>query len=93
MIALENIGILMNERDFIQVDENFQTTIPNVFVIGDVIGGPMLSYKALYEGKKLAEFCMDPQVKNNVPSIPAVVYTDPEIACVGISEEQAVSRV
>ncbi|MEJ2115971.1 MAG: FAD-dependent oxidoreductase, partial [Gammaproteobacteria bacterium] len=88
-LKLDKIGIEVDERGFIQVNRDYQTSSSNIFAIGDVIGGPMLAHKALYEGKKAAEYCMNLYEGGKVPSIPAVVYTDPEIAWVGITEEQA----
>ena len=87
-IAIENTGIILDENGFIQVDEYRRTNIDNIFAIGDITGNPMLAHKATHEGKVAAEVC------NNIPSafepqvIPAVIFTNPEIAWAGKTEEE-----
>lgn len=88
-LELESIGIKFTDNGFISVDKNNQSSVPNIFAIGDVVDGPMLAHKAVYEGKKVAEFCIEGYKSNLASSIPAVVYTDPEIAWVGITEDVA----
>ena len=88
-LKLEMVDIICDERGFIDVDENYQTSATGIYAIGDVIGGPMLAHKAVYEGKAVAELIMNHPSNIRSPSIPAVVYTDPEIAWVGITEERA----
>ncbi|MDT8445367.1 MAG: dihydrolipoyl dehydrogenase [bacterium] len=85
-LGLEEAGVLLDQRGFIQVDPQFQTNLPGVYAFGDVIGGAMLAHKASEEGVWLVE-----QLANQTPhrsTIPAVVYSHPEVAAVGLSEEQ-----
>ena len=87
-LSLDNVGIAMSKEGFIEVDEYRRTNIDNIFAIGDVTGNPMLAHKATHEGKVAAEVC------TNIPSafqpqvIPAVIFTDPEIAWAGKTEEE-----
>jgi dihydrolipoamide dehydrogenase len=75
-----------NQRGFIKVDENFQTTIPGVYAIGDVIPGPMLAHKAEEEAVALAEILSGR--KSHIGWIPSVIYTHPEVASIGKTEEE-----
>ncbi|ABK44897.1 dihydrolipoamide dehydrogenase [Magnetococcus marinus MC-1] len=86
-LGLENIGVTLDERGFIPVDHDRQTTCAGVFAIGDVIGGAMLAHKAEEEGSAVAEALAGQVAHVNYDAIPAVVYTHPEIASVGQSEE------
>lgn len=88
-LGLENIGVQLDKRDFITVDSHFQTTVPNIYAIGDVIPGPMLAHKAEEEGVAVAEFLAGQAGHVNYTTIPSVIYTQPEVASVGITEEQA----
>ncbi len=88
-LNLDKVGITSTERGFIKVDNTFQTSVSEIYAIGDVVGGPMLAHKALYEGKAVAELIMGHPSNIRLPSIPAVVYTAPEIAWVGLTEEKA----
>ena len=87
-LSLENTGIKVTKNGFIEVDEHRRTNIDNIFAIGDVTGNPMLAHKATHEGKVAAEVC------TNIPSafepqvIPAVIFTDPELAWAGKTEEE-----
>jgi dihydrolipoamide dehydrogenase len=87
-LGLENTKIKV-EKGFIQTDVRFQTADPRIFAIGDVIGNPMLAHKAVHEGHVAAEVIAG---KDNVfdrRTIPAVVFTDPEVAWCGLTEEEA----
>lgn len=88
-LGLENVGIMVDQRGFIQVNDHYQTQHPHIFAIGDVIPGPMLAHKAEEEGVAIAEFLSGQSSHVNYEAIPAVVYTQPEVASVGITEEQA----
>lgn len=88
-LGLETVGVELNERGFIKVDDKFQTTAQRIFAIGDVIGEPMLAHKALHEGMVLADLLAGKDVVFDPRAIPAVVFTDPEIAWAGITESQA----
>jgi dihydrolipoamide dehydrogenase len=87
-LGLENVGVKPDARGFIQVDHNFQTNVPGIFAIGDVIGGAMLAHKAEEEGVALAELLAGQHGHVNYDAIPGVVYTWPEVAAVGKTEEQ-----
>jgi len=85
-LGLEKVGVEM-DRGFVVVDEDFQTNVPGVFAIGDVIGGLMLAHKAEEEGVAVAELLAGESAHVNYNVIPGIVYTWPEVAVVGKSEE------
>ncbi len=87
-LGLEVIGIETDKRGRIPTNEHFQTSVPGVYAIGDVIAGPMLAHKAEDEGAAAAEFIATGYCHINYMAIPSVVYTSPEIASVGYSEKQ-----
>jgi len=87
-LGLEHIGVTTDQRGFIQVDAHFQTSVPGIFAIGDVIPGPMLAHKAEHEGVACVEQIVNGYGHVNYDVIPGVVYTDPEIATVGKTEDQ-----
>ena len=87
-IGLENVGIETDKRGFIPVDGNFQTKVPGIYALGDVIGGAMLAHKAMEEGVVCIERIHGIHSHFNYDCIPAIVYTHPEIATVGKTEEQ-----
>tara|TARA_R110002033_G_scaffold787_2_gene7124 strand:- start:8187 stop:9593 length:1407 start_codon:yes stop_codon:yes gene_type:complete len=87
-LALENSGVETNERGQIEVGHDFQTEVEGVYAIGDVTPGPMLAHKAEDEGIAAAEFIAGQQGIINHDLIPGVVYTYPEIASIGKTEEQ-----
>lgn len=84
----EAVGLAQDERGFIQVDADCKTNLPNVWAIGDVVRGPMLAHKASEEGAAVAERIAGQKPHVNLEVIPSVVYTSPEIAWVGKTEEQ-----
>lgn len=87
-LGLEGVGVKVDERGRISVDENFQANVQNVYAIGDVIAGPMLAHKAEEEGTVCVERMMGQKSHINYDAIPAVIYTHPEVASVGKTEEQ-----
>jgi dihydrolipoamide dehydrogenase len=87
-IGLESIGLNVDRRGFISVDENFQTAVKNVYATGDCIGGMMLAHKAMEEGVVCVERMNDISSHMNYDVIPAIIYTHPEIASVGKTEDQ-----
>ena len=87
-LGLDKIGVTPDKRGFIAVDKHFQTSAPGVFAIGDVIGGAMLAHKAEDEGVAVAEIVAGEAGHVNYEAIPAIVYTAPEIAGIGKTEEQ-----
>ncbi len=84
----EELGIERDERSFIMVDKNCQTSVPNIYAIGDVVGGPMLAHKGSEEGIMVAERIAGGHAEVNYDLIPSVIYTHPEIAWVGKTEEE-----
>ena len=82
----EELGIERDERRFILVNENCQTSVPNIYAIGDVVGGAMLAHKASEEGVMVAELIAGHHAEVNYEAIPSVVYTQPEIAWAGKTE-------
>ncbi|QZH74379.1 MAG: dihydrolipoyl dehydrogenase [Erythrobacter sp.] len=91
-LGLENIGLELNKRGQIEVDHEFRTAVAGVRAVGDVIPGPMLAHKAEDEGIAVAEWIAGQTGIINHAVIPSVVYTWPEIAGVGLTEEQAKER-
>jgi dihydrolipoamide dehydrogenase len=87
-LGLESVGVQTDKRGFITVDPNFKTTAPGVYAIGDVIGGAMLAHKAEEEGVACVEYIFKGHGHVNYDVIPGVVYTEPEIATVGLNEDQ-----
>jgi len=87
-LLAEGTGVVLDERGFIQVDEQCRTQVPNVWAIGDVVRGPMLAHKGKEEGVMVAELIAGHFGEMNYKVIPSVIYTAPEIAWVGLTEEQ-----
>lgn len=87
-LGLENVGIETDKRGRIPVDEHFQTQVPSIFAVGDVIIGPMLAHKAEEEGVACVEFLVNGYGHVNYDAIPGIVYTAPEIAAVGATEDK-----
>src|SRR6185503_4772168 len=81
--------VKVNERGFIVVDEQLRTDEPSIFAIGDVVGEPMLAHKASHEGRAAVEVIAGENVAFQPLAIPAVVFTDPELAWCGLTETQA----
>lgn len=88
-LGLENTKIVVNDRGFIECDHQQRTAEPNIFAIGDVAGDPMLAHKATHEGRVAAEVIVGKPAAFDKLAIPAVVFTDPEIAWAGLTEEEA----
>ena len=87
-LNLEKVNISLDNKNRIKVDKNFKTNLDNVFAIGDVIAGPMLAHKAEDEGVAVAEKIAGQSGHVNYDTIPGVVYTTPEVASIGKTEEQ-----
>lgn len=87
-LGLEKIGVALDERGRVKTDSHFQSTIPGIYAIGDVIAGPMLAHKAEDEGVAVAEILAGQAGHVNYEAIPGVVYTNPEVANIGQTEEQ-----
>jgi len=88
-LGLENTGVKLTSRGFVEVDPQRRTADPNIYAIGDVAGEPMLAHKASYEAKVVAEVLAGGKAVADARAIPAVVFTDPEIAWAGLTETQA----
>ena len=88
-IGLENTNVNVNDRGFIKIDSKMRTSVENIFAIGDIAGDPMLAHKAAYEGHISAEVIAELPAKNDAKCIPAVIFTDPEIAWAGLTETEA----
>jgi dihydrolipoamide dehydrogenase len=91
-LGLENVGVVLDDGGRIVVDDNYRTNVEGIYAIGDVIPGPMLAHKAEEEGIAAVERIAGLAGHVNYDAIPNVVYTEPELACVGLSEEEAESR-
>ena len=87
-LGLEKVGVKVNQRGFVEVDENLRTNKPHIYAIGDLVRGPMLAHKAEEEGTMAAEVIKTGHGHVNYDVIPGVVYTEPEIAMVGKTEAQ-----
>jgi dihydrolipoamide dehydrogenase len=87
--GLDRTRVQVNDRGFIEVDEQLRTAEPTIFAIGDVVGEPMLAHKASHEGRVAVEVIAGENVAFHPQAIPAVVFTDPELAWAGITEAQA----
>ena len=92
MIGLENTGVAVDERGFIPADNQMRTNVPHIFAIGDVVGQPMLAHKAVHEGKVAAEVAAGHKRAFDARVIPSVAYTDPEVAWVGVTENEAKAK-
>jgi dihydrolipoamide dehydrogenase len=88
-IGAENAGVAVTERGFIEVDRQMRTNVPHIFAIGDIVGQPMLAHKAVHEGHVAAEAAAGHKSFFDALVIPSVAYTDPEIAWVGVTEDEA----
>ena len=88
-LGLENTNVKVNERGWIKVDKQMKTDDANIYAIGDIAGEPMLAHKASHEGRTAVEVIHGKKVTFEPLAIPAVVFTDPEIAWAGLTEMQA----
>jgi dihydrolipoamide dehydrogenase len=91
-IAAEKAGVAVDERGLIEVDNQQRTNVPHIFAIGDIVGAPMLAHKASHEGKVAAEVAAGQKSFFDARVVPAVAYTDPEVAWVGLTEDEAKAR-
>ena len=91
-LGLDLIGLKMDERGYIEVDEQGRTSIPHIFAIGDIVKGPALAHKAMYEAKVAAEAIAGMPSTVDYKCIPLVVFSDPECASVGLTEAEAKAK-
>ncbi len=87
-LGAEAVGLSINERGFIAVDAQCRTNLPNIWAVGDVVPGPMLAHKGMEEGVMVAECIAGQKGHVNIDTVPWVIYTHPEIAWVGKTEQQ-----
>jgi dihydrolipoamide dehydrogenase len=87
-LGAENVGLKLDGRGFIEVDAGCRTDLPNIYAVGDVVRGPMLAHKASEEGVAVAEAIAGHAGHANLDTIPWVIYTSPEIAWVGKTEQE-----
>jgi dihydrolipoamide dehydrogenase len=87
-LGAANVGLKVNERGFVEVDGDCRTNLPNVYAVGDVVRGPMLAHKAEDEGVAVAEIIAGQAGHANLDTIPWIIYTSPEVAWVGKTEQQ-----
>jgi dihydrolipoamide dehydrogenase len=91
-LALDKAGVKLDAKGFVVVDERMQTNVPGIYACGDVVGQPMLAHKASHEGELIAEIIAGKKRINDVRTIPAVVFTEPEIASAGLSRSEAEAK-
>ena len=91
-IEADKAGVSVTDRGFIDVDKQMRTNVPHIFAIGDLVGQPMLAHKAVHEGHVAAEAAAGHKSFFDATVIPSVAYTDPEIAWVGITEDEAAKQ-
>ena len=88
-LGLEALGVRLDERGHVRVDDRMETSVPGVYAVGDVAGGPYLAHKAYREAELVAEVIAGRKVRRNWYALPAAIFTDPEVAVVGMSEAEA----
>ena len=88
-IGADAAGVAVTDRGFIDVDRQMRTNVPHIFAIGDIVGNPMLAHKAVHEGHVAAEAAHGEKAYFDARVIPSVAYTDPEVAWVGMTEDEA----
>ncbi len=91
-LGLDVAGVTVDKRGFVTADEQLRTNVPGIYAIGDLIGGMMLAHKATKEGEVVAEVIAGHKAAFDVRTIPAVVFTDPEIASTGLTEDEAKAK-
>ncbi|MEY3047931.1 MAG: dihydrolipoyl dehydrogenase [Pseudomonadota bacterium] len=91
-IGADRAGIEVNDRGFLNVDAQMRTTQTHIFAIGDIVGQPMLAHKAVHEGHVAAEAAAGQKSFFDARVIPSVAYTDPEVAWVGLTEDEAKAK-
>jgi dihydrolipoamide dehydrogenase len=91
-LGLEAAGVAVDKRGYVLADDHLRTNVPGIYALGDLIGGMMLAHKATHEGEVVAELIAGHKAAMDVRTIPAVVFTDPEIASTGLTEEEAKAK-
>ncbi len=88
-LGLDSVGVKTSPKGFVEVDERFQTSAPGIFAIGDLIGPPLLAHKASKEGEIAAEVIAGKKSARDWAALPSAIFTDPEVATTGLTEEEA----
>jgi dihydrolipoamide dehydrogenase len=91
-LGLENAGVLTDDRGRVAINSHYQTNIPNIYAVGDVVVGPMLAHKAEEEGVAVAEIIATGHGHVNYNTVPSVIYTHPEVASVGLTEDECKTK-
>jgi dihydrolipoamide dehydrogenase len=91
-LGLDQAGVAIDKRGFIVVDDQLRTNVGGIYAIGDVVGGMMLAHKATKEGEVVAEIIAGHKAAVDVRTVPAVVFTDPEVASAGLTEDEAKAK-
>ncbi len=91
-LGLENVGVAVDKRGYVIADDHLRTNVAGIYAIGDLNGGMMLAHKATKEGEVVAEVIAGHKAAFDVRTIPAVVFTDPEIATTGLTEDEAKAK-
>jgi dihydrolipoamide dehydrogenase len=91
-IGLEKAGVKLDARGMVEVDARLQTSVPGIFAIGDMVAGMMLAHRAMYQGKVAAEVIAGLPAAYEAVEVPGVIFSDPEIATVGLGEEEAKAK-
>ena len=91
-IGAEKAGVIVGDRGFIPVNVQMRTNVPHIFAIGDIVGQPMLAHKAVHEAHVAAEVAAGHKAEFDARVIPSVAYTDPEVAWVGVTEDEAKAK-
>jgi dihydrolipoamide dehydrogenase len=92
LVGAEAAGVTVNEAGFIPVDDRQRTNVAHIYAIGDIVGNPMLAHKATHEGKTAAEVIAGLPSAFQALTIPSVAYTDPEVAWMGLTENEAKAK-
>jgi dihydrolipoamide dehydrogenase len=87
-LGLEAVGVKKDSRGVVEIDDHFRTSVPNIYAVGDLVRGPMLAHKAEEEGVAVAEILAGKPGHVNYETVPSIIYTWPELASVGATEEQ-----
>ena len=88
-VIADGVGVGLDERGFIHVDDQCRTSVPGIYAVGDCVRGPMLAHKASEEGVMVADIIAGHKAEMNYDAIPSVIYTSPEVAWVGMNEQEA----
>jgi dihydrolipoamide dehydrogenase len=91
-LGLDLAGVALDKRGFVLADDQLRTNVGGIYAIGDLIGGMMLAHKATKEGEVVAEIIAGHKAAMDIRTIPAVVFTDPEIASAGLTEDEAKAK-